>query len=158
MPIEFLPATEMDAEQLVALRIVAMRDSLERIGRFDAQRARHRFLSTYKPQHTRHIVFNGKQVGFLVVKPEGDALLLDHLYIHPDFQGQGIGASALQRVIDEADALSCAVRVGALKGSASNRFYVRHGFTLVDEGGWDNYYVRHHLREAHGTTDMDCER
>jgi len=35
-----------------------------------------------------------------------------------------------------------AVQVGALKESASNRFYQRHGFVLESEGEWDNYYVR----------------
>lgn len=69
-------------------------------------------------------------------------MLLDHLYIHPNNQGNGIGAVVLARIIEEANALGLPVRVGALRGSDSNRFYVRHGFTLIEEGDFDNYYIR----------------
>jgi hypothetical protein len=33
------------------------------------------------------------------------------------------------------------VRVGALKGSRSNEFYVRHGFAPESCGEWDNFYT-----------------
>ncbi|AVB28628.1 GNAT family acetyltransferase [Pseudomonas syringae pv. syringae] len=32
--------------------------------------------------------------------------------------------------------------MSALKESDSNRFYVRHGFQLVESGEFDNYYLR----------------
>ena len=130
-----------DAEQLVALRIAAMRDSLTRIGRFDPQRARERFLSGYAPAYTRHIEVAGRRVGFVVVKPEAGALLLDHLYIHPHSQGQGLGAIVLARIIAEARAQGLPLRVGALRNSDSNRFYLRHGFKLVAQEEFDNYYL-----------------
>ena len=130
-----------DGEELVALRIAAMRDSLMRIGRFDPQRARQRFLSGYSPAHTRHIALAGKRVGFVVVKPEPNALLLDHLYLHPDSQGRGLGAIVLSRVIAEARAQGLPLRVGALRDSDSNRFYLRHGFKLVGQEQFDNYYL-----------------
>jgi len=119
-----------------------MRESLERLGRFDPARARERFRSGFSPEHTQHIVVGGQRVGFLAVKPQGGALLLDHLYIKPEHQGRGIGASVLQRVFAQACTMSLPVRVGALRESASNRFYQRHGFQLVDRGEFDNYYVR----------------
>jgi hypothetical protein len=35
------------------------------------------------------------------------------------------------------------LHVGALRGSDSNRFYLRHGFVLEKKmGEWDNTYVR----------------
>jgi GNAT superfamily N-acetyltransferase len=141
--ITFTPAGTGDLEWLVALRIDAMRDSLERVGRFDAARARERFVAGFSPEHTRLVVFEGQRVGFLVVKPEAEArLLLDHLYIHPQHQGKGIGSRILAQVFAEADAVGAAVRVGALRESDSNRFYARHGFVLVEQGEFDNYYVR----------------
>lgn len=139
--IALVAAHEDDAEQLVALRIAAMRDSLTRIGRFDPQRARERFLSGYSPAHTRHIALAGRRVGFVVVKPEPNALLLDHLYIHPDSQGRGLGAMVLASVIAEARAQGLPLRVGALRDSDSNRFYLRHGFKLVAQEEFDNYYL-----------------
>jgi GNAT superfamily N-acetyltransferase len=140
--IELTPAAPADAEDPVALRIAAMRESLEQIGRFDPARARERFLSGYVPEHTRHVVVAGRRVGFVVVKPEVGGLLLDHLYIRPDHQNQGVGAAVLAVIFADADARAMPIRCGALKGSASNRFYARHGFAFAAEGEWDNYYVR----------------
>jgi GNAT superfamily N-acetyltransferase len=141
--VTFQPASADDAEALVALRIEAMRESLERIGRFDPSRARERFLGGFSPEHTRHVLLGGKRVGFFVVKPcENRGLLLDHLYVDPRHQGRGIGAAVLAQVFLEADALGAQVRVGALRESDSNRFYARHGFVLVEQGEFDNYYIR----------------
>jgi GNAT superfamily N-acetyltransferase len=69
-------------------------------------------------------------------------LLLDHLYIRPAFQGQGIGAAVLALVFAEADARAQPLRVSALARSDSNRFYLRHGFRLVKQGKLDTHYVR----------------
>jgi GNAT superfamily N-acetyltransferase len=140
--VQFQRAESTDAEALVALRIAAMRESLERIGRFDPQRARERFLSSFDPTRTRHIVVDGHRVGFVVTTPQVEWLSLDHLYIDPSSQGRGIGAAVLADVFDESWRLGLPVRVGALKQSDSNRFYQRHGFELVDEGEFDCYYVR----------------
>jgi GNAT superfamily N-acetyltransferase len=134
--------TPRDAESLAALRIEAMRESLERVGRFDPQRARARFLDSFDPQFTRGIVHGGERVGFLVLRPHLDMLLLDHLYVRPSHQNRGIGAAVLQVVFAEADACEKALRVGALRASAANRFYQAHGFEYSDEGEFDIYYVR----------------
>lgn len=142
MNLKLLVVTEKDAEDLVTLRIAAMRESLERIGRFDAQRARDRFMAGFSAAHTKHIAMNDKHVGFVVVKPDGDGLLLDHLYVHPNYQGQGIGQWVMQQLFDEADVQAKDIKVGALKGSDSNRFYARLGFELLDQTEWDIYYVR----------------
>ena len=137
-----VPAVPTDFEALVAIRIEAMRESLERIGRFDPARARERFRAGFTAESTRHIALGEERVGFLVVKPQIDALLLDHLYIKPAYQSRGFGAAVLQMVFAHARSQSLAVRVGALRESASNRFYLRHGFQLIERGEFDNYYVR----------------
>lgn len=140
--ITFTAADADDFESLVAIRITAMRESLERIGRFDPVRARERFRSGFTPAYTRHIVVEGERVGFVVLKPETAWLLLDHLYITPTAQGRGIGAAVLAQLFAEADALGLPMRVGALRDSDSNRFYMRHGFQLQERAEFDNYYIR----------------
>ncbi|MBN3782414.1 GNAT family N-acetyltransferase [Burkholderia sp. Ac-20345] len=142
MNLTFPVATRSDVEALVAIRIAAMRDSLERIGRFDHQRARERFLASFDPALCRFIEAGGVNAGFFVVRPQEDHWLLDHLYIVPGHQGKGIGAAVLRRILVEADEKRVPVRVGALRGSDSNRFYARHGFVRADEAEWDIYYVR----------------
>ena len=136
------PAGDGDFEALLALRMAAMRESLERVGRFDPQRARERLSRGYLPAYTRHILKDGELVGFVVVVPREHDWLLDHLYIHPSGQGLGIGSWVLAKVLQEADAQHKAVSVTALKHSDANRFYLRHGFVLQAEGEWDLYYLR----------------
>jgi len=140
--LSFSPVSDDDFEDLLAIRIAAMKESLSRIGRFDPSRARERFKSGFSPENTRHVVVSGSCAGFVTVKPFDDGLLLDHLYVLPSFQGHGIGALVLASIFKVADADRQQIRVGALKESDSNRFYERHGFKLVSEGEWDNYYVR----------------
>lgn len=136
------PARDDDFEALLALRLAAMRESLERAGHFDPARARERLSRGYQPAHTRHILRHGELVGFVVVVPRAHDWLIDHLYIHPSAQGEGIGSWVLSQVLDEADAARAAVSVTALKHSEANRLYQRHGFALRAEGEWDSYYQR----------------
>ena len=100
--IALIQANADDLEGLVALRIEAMRESLERIGRFDPVRARERFAAGFSPEHTHHVVVANARVGFVVVNPQADQLLLDHLYIQPGMQSQGLGAAVLARVFAQA--------------------------------------------------------
>lgn len=145
--IEFEPAEQADGELLADVRVEAMRESLERIGRFDPIRARERFLSNFTPALTRHVIIDGAsrvRVGFVVIRPHDDHLLLEHLYFRRPFQGRGFGTAVLNRVFADADRQSMDVRVGALKDSDANRFYVRQGFVLVEQSEWDLHYVRRH--------------
>jgi GNAT superfamily N-acetyltransferase len=142
--LEFAAVTDADFDALADLRIAAMRPSLERVGRFDPQRARQRLRASYAPDDTLAIVMDGVRVGFYTLRREADgkALKLDHLYVLPGWQGMGIGAAVLRRVFERADALGLPVRVGALRDSPSNRFYKRHAFTQTGEDTWDIYYER----------------
>lgn len=141
-PFVFQPVTPSDGEDLARIRVEAMRESLEAVGRFDPQRARDRFLGGFDPQRTRAIVASGRRVGLVVVRPIEGALLLDHLVLLPSVQGRGLGAAVLAQVFAEADRAGKPLRVVALKGSRSNDFYLRHGFRWVESSEWDNVYVR----------------
>ncbi len=140
------PASDEDFEALLALRLAAMTESLQRLGRFDPQRARELLSRAFEPAHTRHILYRGERVGFVVLLPvplnTPDHLVLDHLYIAPGAQRAGIGSWVMAQVLDEADRLRLPVRVTALKLSDANRFYQRHGFELQHESEWDLHYLR----------------
>jgi ribosomal protein S18 acetylase RimI-like enzyme len=138
----FRAVSQSEGEALASIRVEAMRESLERVGRFDEARARARFLSGFVPANTKAIMVAGNLVGFFVVKPEVGALVLDHLYVSRSFQGQGLGSAVLSQVFAEADAGQQVVKVGALRESESNRFYIKHGFVLVQQAEYDNYYER----------------
>ena len=140
--VTFLQVVASDFDALADFRVAAMRESLERVGRFDPMRARERLRSSFSPEHTLFVVVEDAKVGFYATRPTPEGLQLDHLYVHPDYQGRGIGGIVLRSIISEADKRGIPVLVGALKESASNRFYQRHGFALSKEEDWDNYYVR----------------
>ncbi len=141
--IHFKPAGHEDGQVLADLRVVAMQESLRALDRFDPVRARDRFLSGFDPSCTQLIFQEDRLVGFWVLRAEDTAWLLDHLYVDPGHQSKGIGAQVLAHVSELADHARKILRLGALKGSRSNHFYLRHGFVKVDEGEWDNYYARY---------------
>ena len=119
-----------------------MRESLERVGRFDSERARERLRQTFVPEHTRLILKTSEQVGFYTFDPKPDGFHLDHLYVLPEFQSQGVGAAVMKHLAAKADEKEMPILVGDLKESASNQFYQRHGFVKTRESEWDIYYVR----------------
>lgn len=146
--LQYAPVSEADFEDLLALRIEAMRESLERLGRFDPERARSRLRSTFRPEHTWSIEQDGQRIGFYALRPEGDGLRLDHLYIRPAAQDSGLGGQVMRKILQEADRLGLAVSLGALRDSDSNRFYRRHGFVQTGESEWDIDYLRPAPRRA----------
>jgi len=49
------PVALSDFDAMVAIRVEALRESLERLGRFDPVRARERLAAGFAPEHMRHI-------------------------------------------------------------------------------------------------------
>ena len=54
--LSFAPVVWGDVEAMLAIRVEALRDSLERLGRFDPARARERLMAGFKPEFMQHIV------------------------------------------------------------------------------------------------------
>ena len=136
--LSLVPVAAEDFEAMLALRIEALRESLERLGRFDPQRARERLASQFEPACMQHIEREGQRIGFFTVKPLDDgALKLVHLYIRPGSQGQGVG----RWVLDGIKKRGRDIRLSALKLSDANRFYLREGFVPVGESEMDIDYL-----------------
>lgn len=117
-----------------------MQPGLVAIGRFDPERAAIRFTKTFDPKITTCILVSGKTVGFYVLVTLPDHLLLDHLYIRPESQGHGIGTSIIKTIKNLARSSHLPVRLGTLRGSESNNFYILHGFVKTHESEFDIHY------------------
>jgi GNAT superfamily N-acetyltransferase len=143
MKFEEVIATDKDIEMLVTIRLEAMRESLEAVGRYDPKRARKRFLDNFIAAETMKIVLTGEVIGFYVIRKNNDHLLLDHFYISPAHQGSGIGSAVLENIKKQAWSQQIPIRLGALKNSRSNDFYMKHGFIQTHQGEWDYYYIFH---------------
>lgn len=130
------PVGADDFDAMHELRDRAMRESLERLGRYDPERLRQRLLDGFAPEHMRHVCRSGERIGFLTLEPRGTGLYLRHLYVAPGAQGQGAGAWAIAWIKSHGSD----VTLNALKLSDSNRFYLRHGFEVVGESEFDIEY------------------
>ncbi|MFG6489447.1 GNAT family N-acetyltransferase [Roseateles sp. BYS78W] len=130
------PVADADFEAMLALRIEALRESLERLGRFNPDVARARLKSQFRPEWMQHLVVNGERVGYFTVEPREGELRLHHLYVKPAAQGQGVGAWVLDRI----KAQGRPITLAALRDSRANDFYRRHGFRVVEEQDFDIEY------------------
>ena len=146
-PLQLQPVVAADFDALLALRVRAMRPSLEALGRFDPDRARERCASSFMPEHMQHVVLGGERVGCVTLRPKPAALRLDHLYIEPTVQGQGLGAQVMDWACAQADWLQQPLELAALQGSGANRFYLRHGLKELSRSDFDIEYRR--LPSAH---------
>ncbi|MFI2566401.1 GNAT family N-acetyltransferase [Paenarthrobacter sp. NPDC018779] len=142
MPPEFAlrPSNSRDASWIAELRAVVMRPDLERLGRFDPVRVRERFLKAFIPEHTFVVHVHGVDAGVIAVRPEAEDLWIEHFYISPACQGQGLGGAVLRKVMrDFADGRP--FRLNVLQGSPARRLYERVGFELESEDPVDVFMV-----------------
>ena len=140
--VTFSEVTAADFDEVAALRIAAMRASLEQIGRFDPERARERLRKSFYPEHSGFVILDGQRIGFYTCRPTNDGCHLDHLYGHPGCQSRGVGSFVIRCLLSQSDTRRMPVRLGALRDSPANRFDQRHGFVRTAEDEWDIYYIR----------------
>lgn len=144
MNYETKPVSTADKEVLAELRVSAMKESLENLGRFNPIQAKNRFLEKFTASDTRKITVNDELAGFYVIKKSSDHIYLDHLYFYPQYQSCGLGGKVLSTIKNNAKAANLPIRLGALRDSRSNDFYKNHGFKYTHEEEWDIYYEYTH--------------
>ena len=139
---ELRPAREADVEQAAELRAVTLRPDLERLGRYDDDRARQRLRDGFAAEHTWVIEVEGEFAGCVALRPADDAYWLEHFYIAPHLQSQGLGSAVLAKLLERCDRELVVVRVNVLHGSPARRLYERHGFSVVTETPLDIFMLR----------------
>ncbi|WP_193513845.1 GNAT family N-acetyltransferase [Streptomyces griseoloalbus] len=136
------PATMADVEAVAEVRALVLRADLERLGRYDAERVRQRLRDGFDPAHTRVIEVGGAFAGCVALRPAGDSHWLEHFYLAPERQGDGIGSGVLRALLERCDRAGAVVRLNVLRGSPARRLYERHGFTVEAEDPVDVFMVR----------------
>jgi GNAT superfamily N-acetyltransferase len=136
------PAEQSDLEAIAELRAVVMRPDLERLGRYDEHRVRQRLREGFAPQHTSVITANGRFAGSVALRPSGDAHWLEHFYLSPEVQGQGLGSAVLRTLLVKTDTSGDLVRLNVLQGSPARSLYERHGFTIETQDPVDIFMLR----------------
>jgi len=131
-----------DVETIAELKAVVMRADLERLGRYDDHRVRQRLRDGFSPRHTSVIEADGAFAGSLTVRPAEHGHWVEHFYLAPHLHGRGLGTAILRSVLERADAEGVPLRLIVLQGSAAQRLYARHGFTVEAEDPIDVVMVR----------------
>lgn len=139
--VKCIPARKEDFEELVNLRIKAMKPSLEKIGRFTPERARERFYKSFIPENTTILKIENNIIGFYMITENDDNLFLKHLYIEPEYQGSGYGKLIIDKVKNYSIELKKNILLEALKESPSNDFYLKNGFSHISSSEFDNNYI-----------------
>ncbi|TEW52347.1 GNAT family N-acetyltransferase [Psychromonas algicola] len=137
---KYIKATKHDGNTLAEIRAAAMKPSLDALGRFDESIVRNRFLKTFNPDETIKLLTNGDLLGFYVLRAAEDHFYLDHFYIKPQYQNKNIGKRVISEIVSSSHNKGLPVRLGALRGSKSNDFYIANGFIKTHESEFDIYY------------------
>ncbi|EFH80182.1 GNAT family N-acetyltransferase [Ktedonobacter racemifer] len=142
-----------DVETIANLRAIVLRNDLTRLGRFDEEKVRQRFHNSFDSVHTRIIESDSSFVGCVALKPTLDGYLLEHFYIHPNYQGKGVGSHVLKKLLEQNDVKGKRVTLNVLQGSSAKRLYERFGFKVESEDLIDVYMsvnVEENIRTVEG--------
>ncbi len=127
-------AQATDSEFVFAVKKAAFREYVEQIWGWDDTYQKDLHDRRFTSQDLRIIQFHGTDVGFLATSNTSDTLNVNQLYILLEYQGRGIGAACMKRIIDDANLEQKPVTLQVLKiNTRATAFYQRLGFTIVDE-------------------------
>lgn len=133
--IGFRSATEADFDYVLDLSIRAMREHLERLGRFDPERRRARMRAHLEAGSLRLVERDKAAIGCLGLYPRGRHMELHSFFLEPALQGRGLGAEVFAAL--RARYLGEAWFIEVLKESPARRFWERQGFRLAGEAPFD---------------------
>lgn len=147
MHLEFRTARENDIDFLLELRLQTMDEHLRAMGiRFS--RAEHRERVLFEFEHARVVMVDRIDVGMVKYLARDGALYLQQLQVLPAFQGKGVGAAVLERLLREADERAMPMALSVLKKNPALKLYERFGFEVVSEDDFE-----FHLRRECGKGD-----
>ncbi|GAB7186489.1 GNAT family N-acetyltransferase [Kitasatospora sp. Ki12] len=137
------PAAPEDLERVTDLKNQVMRADLERLGRWHPDRSRRRVADAFSTRWTSLLLVEGAFAGSVTVRPDGHGgRHLEMFYLAPHLQGRGLGTDVLRHLLAEADAAGEPVHLVVLRGSAAQRLYERHGFTVTQQDQIDVHLSR----------------
>jgi ribosomal protein S18 acetylase RimI-like enzyme len=143
LAIEIMEATRGDASAIADIHLTARASYLARLHTHEETRGWFARIVGDRPSAWWVARQGGRVVGHVLIDGEH----LDHLYVHPEAQGCGIGSALLRK------ARSLSPRRVALvtfqRNASARAFYEKHGFRPLrftdgenEEGEPDVHYVR----------------
>ena len=133
MTITIRKADAVDSYFVFAVKKAAFREYVERVEGWDDTHQRGLHNRRFDTQDFRIIQFQGNDVGFFSTSCTSDSLKVYQFFIHPKYQGRGIGSACMTSILADANVSGKAVNLQVLKiNTRGIAFYQRLGFSIVD--------------------------
>ena len=134
-------ATESDVPFLMRLRHESMDRHLDATGASTSE-TDHLARLRYQFDCAEVLLRDGNPVGLLKVSRDGPDWKVVQIQLVCELQGQGLGASLLKQVINEAAAAGASLTLSVLKANPARSLYERLGFVVEGESEYE-YNMRH---------------
>ncbi len=131
--IELRPASSDDFDFLYRLHRLTMKKYVAQTWGWDESWQRQYFEQHFDPALNQIIAVRGIDIGVVSVVERETELFLSNIQVHPEYQGQGIGASVIKTILDEGKRLGKPVALQVLKINPAQKLYARLGFTVMAE-------------------------
>jgi ribosomal protein S18 acetylase RimI-like enzyme len=143
--IQFIPAVESDFEDFMTLRKAVMRPHVDRLGlpwNEEWQEAYHRELFATEGLHS--VTYKGVRIGYvgMYYDVELDKVVLSRGCMAPEYQNNGIGTLAMQKIFKEPICQGRTLFLDVLLQNPAARLYERMGFVKIKEDETMAYYER----------------
>ena len=130
----------IDSEFVFDTKKKAFREYVEQVWGWDESHQRELHNTRFASHDFRIIGFCGTDVGFFATSNTSEMVKLQQLFVLPEYQGRGIGAACMTRIINEANLKHKVVMLQVLKlNTRAIAFYQRMGFVIADD---DSRHVR----------------
>jgi GNAT superfamily N-acetyltransferase len=131
MALTYRPLATRDRDFCVLVHHLAMRAYVEPLWGWDEARQDRLALEFLDHHDAIHEVVqaDGSPIGYLSYQHGHDRLILNKLYLHPQYHNKGFGSEILLRMIRRADSAAVPIELSVLSTNPRARvFYERHGF------------------------------
>ena len=142
MTLRFVPAVPADLETLYELnrQLIDAYEDLRPIDYPTVLTWVHRNLEQNLPHFVR-VLADGVLVGYYCLRPEGESMELDSLFVLPPYQNRGIGTQILEKCLEESD-VPVFLYVFR-KNTRAAALYGKLGFRIVKEVGKTRFIMEH---------------
>jgi GNAT superfamily N-acetyltransferase len=149
--ISLRPATQADSQFVYQVKKAALGPYIEQVFGWDEEQQQAFHAEEYQVETTQIVLQDSQPIGWVASHQEHQNLIIDHVYLLPEYQGKGIGKQLLATVLAEADVQGYPSKLDVLKVNPARRLYERNGFVIVGE----NEHFYHMERQPLKQTSME---